>query len=246
MADCYAMLRGSAVRVTSLTSEGDVPSPARYAVSRSVARVVIDEITEDVSDTVHRNSDNEAVVVEPVDEELIAYGVEATFLKTDPAILSLMTSVPLVLNAKGEVVGFEADLDEETLPFALEVWSTLEGGGYGHTPFPFLAGGRIGAFEVANGLVSFTVRGAVTQPIPHWGVGPYDIRGVPFERMTEEVSGNWRNHVLDRGEPPESTNGIVEFDDVLHGGDADEDESDIIHGGDAEHTTAWIIYGGRA
>lgn len=246
MAECYAMLRGSAVRVTSLTAEGDVPSPTRCAVSRSVARVVIDEITEAPGDTTHRNAGDEAVVVEPVDEELIAYSVEARFLKTDPAILSLMTSVPLVMNAKGEVVGFEADMDVETQPFALEVWSSLEGGGYGHTPFPFLAGGRIGAFEFSNGLVSFTVRGAVTQPIPHWGVGPYDIRGVPFERMTEEVSGNWRNHVLDQGEPPEETCGIVEFDDILHGGGADEDESDIIHGGDAETTTPWIIYGGRA
>lgn len=246
MADCYAMLRGSAIRVTSLTPEGDIPSPTRYAVSRSVTRVVIDEITESGTDTVHRNTDDEAVVVESADEDVIAYSVEATFLKTDPAILSLMTGVPLVVNALGDVVGFETDMDEETLPFALEVWSSLEGGGYGHTPFPFLAGGRIGAFEFSNGLVTFSVRGATTQPIPHWGVGPYDIRGVPFERMTEEVSGNWRNHVLDQGEPPEETCGIEEFDDVLHGSGADEDDSDIIHGGDAENTTPWIIYGGRA
>jgi len=246
MADCYAMLRGSAVRVTSLTAEGDVPSPTRYVVSRSVARVVIDEITEAPADTVHRNTDDEAVVVEPVDEETIAYGIEATFLKTDPAILSLMTGTPLVVNAAGQVVGFEADMDVEAQPFALEVWSLLEGGGYGHTPFPFLAGGRIGAFEFSNGLVSFSVKGAVTQPYPRWGVGPYDIRGVPWERMTEEVSGNWRNHVLDMGGPPEETCGIVEFDDALDGGDADEEDGDIIHGGDAETTTPWIIYGGRA
>jgi hypothetical protein len=97
----------------------------------------------------------------------------------------MLTGQPLVTNAAGDVVGFDAmsHIDLDSFGFALEVWSRIAGAAcdvsgnrkWGYTPFPFLKGGRLGGFSFENGAVQFTISGAQTRDGNGWGVGPYDV-----------------------------------------------------------------------
>lgn len=295
--ECYAMVRGSAIRVTGLDARGRVPSETTSAVSKAVAKVSINEITETGGSEILRNDDEETRLhlIDPTRN--IRYLADVDFLRVDPGVFSLVTGVPLVLNAAGDVVGFDADSRVPPVSFALEVWSKLdkaltvepttgfgEGGfgeapfgaglaeesfitgfgfgdgefgvtpfgvgsqcrvSYGYTLFPFLRGGVLSGFTFANGLVSFSLRGAQSRKQSRWGVGPHDLSGA-FQRLPEPVSRNtlFRQTVLN-SLPPAQTDGTVTVEDAIEGGTASTTSPDIIDGENIS-TSQWIIEGGTA
>lgn len=269
--ECYAMVRGSALRVTGLSPCGSVPDPIPSAVSKSVSRVEINEVTEAGSNELLRNDVEEPRLHFVRSEETVRYTADISFLRVDPGILSLVSGVPLVYGPGGgygfgegpfgetpfgvggsAVVGFDADLRVPATAFAMEVWSNLSGANcadgqrrYGYTLFPYLRGGVLSGFQFANGLVSFTLLGAQTRRGSKWGIGPYDLEG-PWARLTSEVSGNtsWRTFVTTSA-PPEQSDGIVWFRDIIDNGDADHVSSDIIDG-QTVITSSDIIEGGSA
>lgn len=251
---CYAMVRGSAIRITGLDQFGSLPSTIQFATSKSVATVSINENTE--------SSSNEALNSEDVDdtsrlrfvrpEQIVQYKIDVDFLRADPGVLALIAGVPLVLNASGDVTGFDSETRRPAVSFALEVWSKLAGAAcadgtrqYGYTVFPFLRGGYLTGFTFENGAVSFNLRGAQTRKVPRWGVGPFDLEG-PHERLTEVVSRNtmFRN-MLTTALPPTEENGIQEITDVIEGGSATVTSADVIDG-EFVDTSMWIVEGGRA
>lgn len=244
---CYALLRGSSLRVTGLDASGRFTEPLRRAVSRSAVKITIDEVTDSRSDEVLRDETDRARLNLRGSEESIGYTIDADFLRVDPGLLSLMIGVPVVLDASGDVVGFDADTRLPAQSFGLEVWSRLGvKDRWGYTLFPFLRGGYLSGFTFGDGLVSFNMRKAHTRRGSGWAVGPYDIEG-PHQRLITPVSRNdaWRS-VVTTLPPPEQGDGIVEFEDIIYGGNASYTSPDILAGGSAGATSPWIVNGGRA
>lgn len=248
--ECYAMVRGSAIRVTGLTRKGSLPDFISMAASRSVAQVAVNERAESSNNELLRNEDDEGRLLFVQSGITVRHEVDINLLRCDPGILSIMAGVPVVSNARGEVVGFDSNTRIPAKSFALEVWSQLDtrrGGPrqYGYTVFPFLAGGFLTGFTFANGLVSFNLAGAQTRRAPRWGSGPYDLDG-QYKRLLGSVSRNlsFKNQ-LTSAAPPQQTDGIVVIQDIIDGGSAATTTSDILDGEYAV-TSPWTIDGGRA
>lgn len=183
---CYAQVRGSVIRVTRLDGCG-VPQPGESitAVSKRISTVTIDEVTEDGTNIRERNFGDELCVVDDAFTQILGYTADIALCGVDPDLISLLTGQPVVENAAGDVVGFDAtsEVDLDSFGFALEVWSRIAGVAcepgqtrpWGYTVFPFLKGGRLGGFSFENGMVQFTISGAQTRDGNGWGVGPYDV-----------------------------------------------------------------------
>lgn len=253
---CYAQVRGSALRVTKLTSVGSATDPIQYAVSKSASRVVVNEVSEDnlnemVRSDVTARDERRLFLSKP--GNTVRYTTDVDFIRVDPGVLTLVSGVPLVLNAHGDVVGFDSKTKLRAVSFGLEVWTRLAGAEctlsgereWGYTALPFLRGGYLSGFEFANGLVSFNLRGAQTRKVSRWGVGPFDLYGV-HERLLSLVS---RNTMLINFagpiQPPAQVEGVQTTTDVIEGGSAASTSPDVVDG-EFVATSPWIIDGGRA
>lgn len=126
--DCYAMVRGSGIRLTHLDSRGALDeTEIRTASSKSVIKVTINEVTESGGNELLRTDDDEPRIHFITNDVTVRYDVDIDFLRCDPSILNLMTSVPLALNAQGDIVGFDQTTRLKAKSFALEVWSKILG-----------------------------------------------------------------------------------------------------------------------
>lgn len=177
---CYAMVRGSAIRVTGLGSRGQVPDSIQYAVSKSVVTITINEVTEAASNEMLRTEEDEARLILRRDAQTIRHTVDINFLRVDPGVLSLVAGVPLVYGpdggfgegglfgeggfggfteAENTVVGFDSDTKRPPVAFALEVWSKLAGNACG-------IASSIGFGEGPFGMTPF---GGSSTSIPNYG-----------------------------------------------------------------------------
>lgn len=183
---CYAQVRGSVIRVTRLDSCGE-PDPGQSAVvvSKRVSTVTIAEVTDDGTNVRERNFADELCVVDDAYTSLIGYTIDIAFCGVDPALISLITRQPVVTDASGDIVGFDAKtgIDLDNSAFALEVWSKIAGAAcdpsgnrkWGYTVFPFIKGGRLGGFSFENGAVQFSMSGAQTRDGNAWATGPFEV-----------------------------------------------------------------------
>lgn len=183
---CYAQVRGSVIRVTRLDSCGNPdPGASAVVVSKRISTVTIDEVTEDGTNIRERNFGDELCVVDDAFTQILGYTADIALCGVDPGLISLLSGQPVVTNAAGDIVGFDAtsDVDLDSFGFSLEVWSRMAGTAcdasgnrpWGYTVFPFLKGGRVGGFSFENGAVQFTISGAQTRDGNGWGVGPFDV-----------------------------------------------------------------------
>lgn len=251
MTECYAMVRARVMRVTSLTAHGSVTSPVRALASATASRIAVEERSDGGSTEADRQQNTDELrVVNVRSAETVGFGVAGEFARVNPQMLSMMTGVPVVYNALGDVVGYDSDTHLPITPFALEVWSQLAGRKeWGYTVFPHLAGGMLAGFAFGDGLVSFQMSRAVTVRHPRWGVGPYDMTGY-HERLTTPVSGNtwWRNFVTEIA-PPVADDEVVEFMDRIDNGGAASPHplrAGSLDGGSAAGAGAWNVIGGWA
>lgn len=183
---CFAQVRGRVIRVTKLNSCG-VPDPGASAVvvSKRVSSVTIDEVTEDGTNIRERNFADELEIVDDAYTQVLGYSGAIALCGVDPGLISLFTGQPVVQNAAGDIVGFDAKtgIDLDGFGFALEVWSKIAGAAcdasgrrkWGYTVFPFFKGGRIGGFSFENAAVQFSITGAQTRDGAAWGTGPFQV-----------------------------------------------------------------------
>jgi hypothetical protein len=250
------MVRGSGLRVTGLTARGELPDPILYATSKSVTSVNINEVSESGSSEMLRTEDTDEPrlrIITPT--QTIRYTADINFLRVDPGLISLVSRVPVVTNALGDIVGFDSDTRLPAAAFGMELWSRITGQPcdpsgarlWGYTVFPFLKGGVLSGFTFQNGRVSFSLRGAQTRRGVGWGVGPHDLTGVG-ERLLEPVSRNtgWRTF-LSTIQPPAQQDGIQTLvEDEIDGGTASFTTADILDGGFAPTVTTPTVDGGSA
>lgn len=221
---CYAQVRGSVIRVTRVDACGNPdPGSAAVVVSKRVSTVSIEEVTDEGTNIRERNFGDELCIVDDAFTQVIGYTADITLCGVDPDLVSLITGQPIVTNAAGDIVGFDAstDIDLDSFGFALEVWSRIAnsacapGGNrpWGYTVFPFLKGGRLGGFSFENGAVQFTLSGAQTRDGNGWGVGPFDvdrdISDAPAPLNTPLGTNTHYRNVLVTLDPPAATCGAT-------------------------------------
>ncbi len=222
--ECFAQVRGSVIRVTRLDSCGN-PDPGQSAVvvSKRISTVTIDEVTDDGTNIRERNFADELCVVDDAFTTVIGYTADIALCGVDPDLVSLLTGQPVVTNAAGAIVGFDATttVDLDSFGFALEVWSRIAGSAcdpnghrkWGYTPFPFLKGGRLGGFSFENGAVQFTISGAQTRDGNGWGVGPYDVdrdeNGAPSPLHTPLGENTHYRNIMVTLDPPAASCGAT-------------------------------------
>jgi len=183
---CFSQVRGRVIRVTRLDACGNpVPGESAVVVSKRISSVSIDEVTEEGTSIRERNFGDELCVVDEAFTDVLGYTAEIALCGVDPALIGHLTGQPVVMNAAGEIVGFDATttVDLDSFGFSLEVWSKIAGQAcdpsgnrlWGYTVFPFLKGGRLGSFSFENAAVQFTISGAQTRDGNGWGAGPFDV-----------------------------------------------------------------------
>lgn len=125
---CYAMVRGSGIRLTDLDRTGRYDDlNIRYATSKSVVSIQINEVTDGGGNELIRNDEDEPRLHFVTNESMVRYDADINFLRCDPQILQLMTGVPIAYNASGDIVGFDRTTRLPAKAFAMEVWSKLTG-----------------------------------------------------------------------------------------------------------------------
>ncbi|MBC7630414.1 hypothetical protein [Aeromicrobium sp.] len=168
-----------------------IPDAGQSAVvvSKRVSSVTIDEVTDSGTNIRERNFGDELTITDDSYDQVLGYSGAIALCGVDPALISVFTGQPVVQNASGDIVGFDANtgIDLDSFGFAIEVWSKIAGGAcdasgrrkWGYTVFPFFKGGRLGGFSFENAAVQFSITGAQTRDGSQWGVGPFRVdRGV--------------------------------------------------------------------
>src|SRR6478735_5467782 len=126
--ECFAQVRGSVIRVTRLDSCGNPdPGASAVVVSKRISSVTLDEVTDEGTDIRERNSADELCIVDDAFTSTIAYSTEIALCGVDPGLVTLLTGQPTVLNAAGNIAGFDAktSIDLDSFGFSLEIWSRI-------------------------------------------------------------------------------------------------------------------------
>lgn len=183
---CLKFVRGRAARFTRLNGCGvPVYGDTSTVTTKGIITVGWTANIEEGDEINVPNFAGETCVRDTPAPQLTGYTVEIQFCEVDPELYALATGQPVVLDAFGNVVGFDVDTTISSLDtaFALEVWAgapaqrCAEGGtgSYGYFLAQYLQGGVLGDFTIENGAVTFTISGASTKEGGAWGVGPYNV-----------------------------------------------------------------------
>lgn len=184
---CFSLVRGRAMRVSKLDGCGNpVFGPTNTAVSDGFITVGFAAQTDAGTTISITNAAGKVCISDEPAPTFTGYEITVEFCGVNPDLFSLMTGQPLVMDSAGtQAVGFGMDtaIDADDSAFALEVWSNVptaacapgSGVSYGYLLVPFLKGGIIGDFTIANDAVNFTLSGAKSKDGNAWGVGPYNV-----------------------------------------------------------------------
>lgn len=182
------LIRGRAMRATRLDGCGaPVLGPDSQVTTKGFISVAATANSNAGTAIQIENANGERMVDETPVPRFTNYSLEITFVNVDPALLSLLSGMPVVMSADGtEIIGFDQDdeIDVEATAFALEVWTGIGGAAcdedgdplYGYMLWPFVKGGMIGNVTVENGNITFPITGAQTKKGNAWGSGPYDVQ----------------------------------------------------------------------
>ncbi len=185
---CYAPVGGHTMRVTTLdackapVTDGDCP----FVVSDGFVSVAVTANIDDGTAVEIKNARGNLCINRPAKPKIKNYSVTVNFCGVDPDLYSKFSGQDVVLDAQGDVVGFDVDVELDTSVggVGLEVWSEIPGaacsvtggdGVWGYTLFPALQYGVIGDFTIEDNAVSFSISGMTTVN-NDWGVGPYDVQ----------------------------------------------------------------------
>jgi hypothetical protein len=254
----YAMVRGRVIRVTKLNGLGDVlDEPGQYAVAKCVTKVTVNDIIEAGNNEVIRDGNDDPALHFIRESVILGHTADIDFLKVDPGIFELVSGNPPVYDwtDPSEIIGFNQELRKvNRTAFGLEVWSYIpnqvcapDERKWGYTVFPFLKGGHLGGFDFDKGTVNFQLEGAQSRWGSRWGIGPWEL--IDGYRLSSPISSHtsYRNFIY-TGTPPEPTEGIVNFTDVIDNYFASpaSQTSDILDGGSSSVTTPSVVEGGDA
>lgn len=196
---CYPLLRGRAIRLTSLHPDGSPIEGADQVTVSCVARVQITEVVSAAGQTSYR-SDLDRLRLRLEDKvTLVGFDVAIDLIGVNTGALAIAGGAKQLDN------GFDVVDNQEPPNFMLEVWSRLGRKigehDHGYTVFPRLRGGIVSGTVVSgNGSVSFSTRGARTLRMSKtgalmlgggWDTTPWDTE--PWDEDALIQSGGGRN-----------------------------------------------------
>lgn len=197
---CPSFLRGTAMRVTRLDACGrPVYGPGNQVVSDGFVTVTLSaEVQEGEAITVTK-ANGQTCINEASDDQLQWYTTAIEFCSVDPDMVQIMNpSWDKVLDADGNVIGYNANGSLSGDGFALEVWMDTAGasdacsgetaqGSWGYILLPWVKGGAPGDIEIGNDAIDFTLNGK-TKTGARWRRGPYPVQiaanGAPGPLLT--------------------------------------------------------------
>ena len=185
-AKSFPLVRGRMMRVTKTDGCcGPAYGPDSSVVTEGFVSVALTAAITEPEEITVTNANGKTCVRDAGSPTFQGYGAEITFCEVQPCLFSLITGMPLVTDATGEIIGFKMNskIALDSSGFALEVWMGVPGvaceaggggsGGSGYLLLPCLSGGVIGDFTIENAAITFTVTGAATKDGNAWGTGPY-------------------------------------------------------------------------
>ncbi len=183
---CFSLVRGRSMRVTKTDGCGaPVMGASSSVVSDGFISVALTANTDEGTTISVQNAAGKTCILDEPCPTFTGYSVEVQFCEVDPALFSLMAGQSPVEDADGGTVGFRVNsgVDACGSGFALELWSQVPAGAceegtgesFGYFLIPFLRGGVLGDFTVANDAINFTLSGATSRDGSTWGTGPYDV-----------------------------------------------------------------------
>lgn len=183
---CFSLVRGRVMRVTQLDGCGaKVLGPTAQIVSDGFISVALAAQTDAGTEISVTNAAGNVCILDSPCPKFTGYEVTIEFCGVDPDLYRLLTGQTMELDGDGLGVGFRMNtgVDACATGFALELWSNVpsaacapgSGVSYGYFLIPFLKGGIIGDFTIANDAVNFTLTGAKSKDGSAWGVGPYNV-----------------------------------------------------------------------
>lgn len=213
---CYPMVRGRRMRVTRLDGCGNpVLGPDSVVVTKGFISVGLTANIEEGEEINVTNANGDVCILDTPCPKFNNYGVEVQFCDVNPALFSMMSGQPLVMNGD-DIIGFDMDSEVSACDsgFALELWTGVpsdacapgEGQSYGYMLLPFVRSGVLGDFSIENAAINFTLTGAQTKKGSGWGVGPYDVlntAGVPGPLTSPVGIGTHLRTFLTTLAPPE-------------------------------------------
>lgn len=183
----FSPIRGEALRVTRTDGCGRLVSgPAVSYTTDSYVSIEVATRTAETEAVEVIKANGKKCVDEPATTYLDGFDLTVTFCGVDPVIFEMVTKMPVVYDAQGNPIGYDADtgVDTSNHGFALETWTQVPsdncseegtGNSYGYLLFPFLRNGSIGDFTIENAAITFSVSGLGTRTGNGWGVGPYNV-----------------------------------------------------------------------
>lgn len=132
-------------------------------------------------------ANGQTCINEPGEDQLQWYTTEIEFCQVDPDLVQIMNqSWDKVLDAEGNVIGYNANGTLSGDGFALEIWMDTYGtsdacegdaaqGSWGYILLPWVKGGAPGDIEIGNDAISFTFNGR-TKVGSRWRRGPYPVQ----------------------------------------------------------------------
>lgn len=232
---CFSLVRGRAMRVTKLDGCGNpVPGLGSTIVSDGFVSVALTANTEEGTTISVQNAAGKTCILDEPCPTFTGYSVEVSFCMVDPALFAMMAGQESVMDSAGNAVGFRMNtaVDACASGFALELWSNVPAaaceagatqGQFGYMLVPFLRGGVLGDFTVANDAINFTLSGANSKDGNGWGTGPYEVidDGTGAAPLLDALDPNDHLHMqLTTVPPPEVECGGQELGQPATGVDA--------------------------
>lgn len=211
--------KGEMMRCTLLDQCGTpIHGPASTAVTKGFAKATLSPNYENPTDYLVRNANDEFEINEQGLPLLRWWEVTIDFINVDPAWVSILTGVPLVLDDSANIIGWRSR-ESITSYFALELWSALAGAPcaagtrpHAYQLLPYVINGKLGDVVVENAAASFTIVGH-THNASGWGQGPYNIRlngtSTPSPLLSPIAANDHFHTEVSYQPPPTATTGAV-------------------------------------
>lgn len=224
----FSLIGGKVMRLTRLDGCGNPAySDTARIVTDGFISIAATAVINEGEAVVVTNANGRTCASRPAKPSIDGYTVAVELCGVDPDVVNFTTTQPTVLNGSGDVAGFDVDTDADpsSAGFALEVWTEIgvdeacapgQETRYGYVILPFMQGGVVGDFTIANEAINFSLTQASSRKGHSWGTGPYlvDLDGAGDPVALAAIAPSVALRVLEvSAVPPESTSGAIPLDD---------------------------------